>query len=108
MSEKQEKVHRGMFPTEAEAQAAKPEGTKLRMFRVTKDGTTRVTWAGNHEGALAQAAKVDGYACSAVGKAPDKEKLAAGLAALDPETRAILIAQYVPAPSAPEKKGSKK
>src|SRR5262249_13139499 len=99
-------AHRAMFDTLAEAEAAKPAGTKLKVFAVTHAIVTRWTCAATAKMAMANAAKADGYTAQLAGKPVSKENLAAGLAALSPEDRAALIAQYVPAPE-PKVKGKK-
>ncbi len=96
MAKNEETVHRGMFATREEAQAAIPEGTKMRVFAVGHDGTTRFTVAGNNEGALANAAKADGYVANAAGKPATREEAEAVLSRLSPEDLSILIRQHAP------------
>jgi len=90
----------GPFATEEEAQAGKPANPKTRLFRVTApDGTISFAWAGETNTATLVVAKAAGYKAVAAEKAPAKVDLAAALAALSPEDRALLIQQYVPAPT---------
>jgi hypothetical protein len=61
--------------------------------------------APGYDAAYQRASRAAGGSCTRLGKTVSKEQLAAGLAALSPEDRAVLIAQYVPAGKG--KKGSK-
>jgi hypothetical protein len=94
-----------VFGTAEEARAAKPEKhPKWKVWKVAgPNGAERYLWADGVGHALRQIALADGYAAACLDKQVNKATLAAGLAALTPEERAILIAQYVPAPAAPKK-----
>jgi hypothetical protein len=103
------------FPTVEAAQAAKPATGKARLYRVTApDGSVSFTWAYGAWSAVGNAALAAGYKATTLDKAPTKDSVAAGLAQLSPEDRAILIAQYVPANTTPapgpaaDKTGGKK
>jgi hypothetical protein len=90
------------FPTAEAAKAAKPAAGKARLYRVTApDGTVCCfTWAYGRWSAVGNAALAAGYKATTLDKAPTKDSVAAGLAGLSPEDRAVLIAQYL-APNGP-------
>ncbi len=109
MSEKKEKVV-AVYASEEEAQNNRPTGEgadKLRLFAVTvPGGQAAYVWGRDHTHVIGVVARANGYRASKVGKPVAKEDVAAALSRLSPEDRAILIAQYTPAP-APSGKGKK-
>jgi hypothetical protein len=86
-----------VFTDLAEARAADVPGKRRRLAAVTRgDGTVVYTWGRSKWHALGAAAADAGWTSEWLDKALGKDVLAAGLAALSPEDRAILIAQFVP------------
>jgi hypothetical protein len=73
-------------------------GWKLFELRDAQ-GQVRYTWAPGRSDVMVRAARAAGYVANELGKAATPAKAAAMLAALSPEDRAALIAQYVPAPA---------
>lgn len=76
-------AHKDLFPTLADAQAAKPEGGKQRVFEVFKGAASLgFTWGSNVNDAIVTAARADGFAAKAAGgKGPvTKERVAERLA----------------------------
>jgi hypothetical protein len=96
-----------LYASEADAQQHAPTGAgsdKARLFIVTAPGKDAVYLYGRNHGTMIEVvARSHGYRASKVGKPVAKEEVGAMLSRLSPEDRAVLIAQYVPAP-----KGSKK
>ena len=97
---------RQVHATLAEAKANVPadKSAKERVIEVLKDGkSVGFVWAGNAGKGLLAVARRDGYTAKIAepkGAGPlTKEKVAGALAAMTDEDRAILIAQYVPAPA---------
>jgi hypothetical protein len=89
-----------VFGTVEEARAAKPaDRPKWRLWRVVSPaGQERYLWADGIGHALKQIAQADGYQAVNLDSKPMNPAAVAGiLAAMSPEDRAILIAQYVPA-----------
>jgi hypothetical protein len=107
---------RRVYPSLAEAQKNRPEGKESwTLFQVTDPtGRHRWTWANYYSTALWQVAvDADGYTIISVDELPTKSEVKGMLAALSPEDRAVLIAEFVPAPNstpapAPEKAPGKK
>src|SRR5579872_3778877 len=98
------KVNAGPFNSESDAQANKPVKGKARLFAVTKpDGTKCWCWANGSKMAIGTAAKAAGYKASEQGKSNNRVKTL--LDDMSEEDRAILIAQYAPAPKPSGKKG---
>jgi hypothetical protein len=89
------------FPSAEAARAAGrlPGCEGWRLWEVRGPGGAVYAWANGIGMALRRAALAAGFSASCLDRAVSKEQLAAGLAALSPEDRAILIAQYVPAPA---------
>lgn len=76
-------AHKELFPTLDEAQTAKPQGGKQRVFEVFKGATSLgFTWGSNVNDAIVNAARTEGFAAKAAdGKAPvTKERVVAKLA----------------------------
>jgi hypothetical protein len=77
-------------------------------------GRHRWTWANYYSSALWQVAvDEDHYSIISMDELPTQSEVAGMLAALSPEDRAILVAQYAPSPNGPpapaaEKAASKK
>jgi hypothetical protein len=98
-----------LYASEAEAQQHAPTGEaagKLSLLVVTAPGKDAVyLWGDYTTTALCALARAHGYKSAKVGKPVAKEEVGAMLSRLSPEDRAVLIAQYVPAPAP---KGSKK
>jgi hypothetical protein len=93
---------RRTFATAEEARAAGRVVATQQLYRVgTGDGAPVYLWARHAAQAFMVAALSRGWVAAPVDKVPDKATLAAGLAALTPEDRAILIRQFVPAPEQP-------
>jgi hypothetical protein len=115
MSEKKthQRVIRATFPTLEAAQQGKPVTGKSRLYQVSgPNGSLFYTWADGAFSALVNAAKAQGFETTPLDKAPTKEKVAGLLGQLSAEDRALLIAQFVPAPApsadkAPTKKTGK-
>jgi hypothetical protein len=87
------------FSSEADARAAGPQAgcdNKWRVWSVTGPGGTPVyLWASNYSMAVTRGAQHLGVTAVCMDKPPvAKEALAAGLAALTPEEREALLAQY--------------
>jgi hypothetical protein len=93
-----------VFDTVEEATAAKDSVKLLKVELITvktAEGKEFHTYANLPDFALARVARKEGWTATVHGKATSKDKVAKALAALSPEDRAILIAAYVPAPTAP-------
>jgi hypothetical protein len=94
---------REVYATLDEAKAAKPEREKDRPIEVLHNGkTVGFVLASNANKGLLAVCRRDGYSAKIAepkaGGPMTKERLADGLAKLSDEDRAVLIAQYVPAP----------
>jgi hypothetical protein len=78
-----------LHATRDEANAAKPDKPRLKLFEVVKDGVSKgFCWTDGHAGAICIAARQDGYAArlaDAKGGFFTKEMLAGRLAALTDE-----------------------
>jgi hypothetical protein len=100
-------INRGPWASFEEAQQHKPEGDKVKLWRVA-DPLGKVVWVWHihSNSAITVAAKAAGWKSSSAGKPVSKEKVSDLLGQLSPEDRAILIAQFVPATSE-GKKGKK-
>jgi hypothetical protein len=99
-----------LFATAAEArEAGRLEGCeKWKLYTVRGDGgRTWAMWSNGAGNALARAAAAAGFVATRADEPVSKDQLAAGLAALSDEERAVLIAQYVPA-AKPAKPGKGK
>jgi hypothetical protein len=78
-------VAKKLHATREEANAAKPDKPRLKLFEVVKDGQSRgFCWTDGHAGAINIAARLDGYAAR-LADAKDggffsKERVAARLA----------------------------
>jgi hypothetical protein len=73
-------------------------GDKMKVLQVNApDQKARFLWARDVSDAVQIVARQDGYVASSCGRLPTKEEVAASLARMSPEDRAILIAQYVKA-----------
>lgn len=88
-------AYKGAFATPEEAQAVKPAGDKLRLYRVAgPGGTVAYTWAESTGSAVIHVARSHGYQAGVLDKAPSKDKVAGLLAQLSADDRAALLAQY--------------
>jgi hypothetical protein len=103
-----QKQDRRTFASEAEARAAGPlpGNERWRLWCVTgpRGGAPLYLWANGEGMATVRGARADGTVVVCLdkpAKALTRETIAAGLAALTPEDRAILIAAFVPAPVVP-------
>jgi hypothetical protein len=87
---------RATYGSVEEANEARPtRRPKWRLFTVTDPtGATRYTWCPYKELAVFRVALSDGYRVADPGRAPSKDKVAELLAAMSPEDRAALLAQY--------------
>jgi len=88
-------AHKGTFPTLEACKAVQPPSDKFRVYRVTSPtGGEVFTWAWTGDGALANAARADGYKAGVAdpkGNGPvTKEKVAAKLAEFTDEQLAEL------------------
>src|SRR5262249_39092145 len=93
---------RTVFGTVEEARAAKPEKhPKWKVWRVVgPNGGARFVWSDGIGHALRQVAQADRYAATCLDRKPvNKQAVAGMLAALSPEERAALLAQYAPPPN---------
>lgn len=103
---------RKLYATRADAEADKPaKATKhSKVYEVAKGGAVQgFIWANGYADCGQWAARREGYAFS-TGKTKEvtKDEVANFLAGMSDADRAILIAQYVPAPTpAPAAKGRK-
>jgi hypothetical protein len=93
---------RQVYPT-LEAAKSTPGTEKERVVEVLKDGATvGFVWAGNPGKGLLAVVRQNGWSAKLAepkGNGPlTKERLAGALKAMSDEDRAILIAQFVPAP----------
>jgi hypothetical protein len=106
---KQDVAKRGPFATQEQATTSGKPDDKSKLFTVTVPGEAATfVWARDHGHALVLLARAKGWSSGMAGKPVNKDQLVAGLAALSPEDRAVLIAAYVPAPApAPAGKGKK-
>ncbi len=95
--------------SEAALKEVKKPDDKASSFVITLGGKVYAMHANDRGMAAVRLVKHLGGAIRRLGSKPvDKNQLAAGLAALSPEDRAVLIAAYVPAPApAPAGKGKK-
>jgi hypothetical protein len=100
------KAYRRTFDGAETARTAGPAGPTQRLFQVgTGPGGAHIfVWTRHPAQAYIVAAQSRGWQTAPVDKVPNKEALAAGLAALSDEDRAILIARYMPAPAAGKSK----
>ena len=88
-------AHKAVFPTADQAKTVKPPSDKFRVYRVTAPSGGEVfTWAWTGEGAVANAARADGYKAAAAdpkgGGPVTKEKVAAKLAEFSDEELAAM------------------
>ncbi len=78
-----------LYATKEEANAAKPNKPRMKLFEVVKDGQSRgFCWTDGHAGAIVIAARQDGYAArlaDSKGGFFTKEMLSGRLAALTDE-----------------------
>jgi hypothetical protein len=83
---------------EARAAGRPADFPRWRLIEVLKDGKpVGYTWVPHPDHGIIRAAKRDGYVAAELGKGASKEKAGAILAALCPEDRTAVLAQYLPA-----------
>jgi hypothetical protein len=104
---KNHKADRRVFASEEEARKAGPVLATQKLFAMQAEGTTVYCWGRGAWQAYMSVAESRGWKVTRTDKPVSRDALAAGLAALSPEERAALLAQFAPTP-APSKTTTKK